>query len=118
LIASLVEEHAVFDSSLDRLEDAIAASRIERETFRATAQLAAAHYRHEDQFLIRLQESHPALAAKLRAQHEEALEIAARLDESLAAGESDVMYLARRFLAIARHNIIEEERDVFPLFER
>jgi len=118
LIASLVEEHAVFDSTLDRLEDAIAASRIERETFREIAQLAAAHYRHEEPFLVRLQVSHPALAAKLRAQHEEALEIAARLDESLAARQTDVIYLARRFLAIARHNMIEEERDVFPLFDR
>jgi hypothetical protein len=26
----------------------------------------------------------------------------------------DGTYLARRFLAIAQHNIIEEERDVFP----
>jgi hypothetical protein len=28
------------------------------------------------------------------------------------------VYLARRFLAIAQHNIIEEERDVFPLARR
>jgi len=55
----------------------------------------------------------------LKAQHEEASEISARLEESLAAGEAtDVAYLARRFLAIARHNMIEEERDVFPLAER
>ena len=58
-----------------------------------------------------------SLAAKLRAQHAEALEIAARLPESLSAGQTaDAIYLARRFLAIVQHNIIEEERDVFPLF--
>ncbi|MBS1857826.1 MAG: hypothetical protein JST11_20825 [Acidobacteria bacterium] len=66
-----------------------------------------------------LGEHAPRLAEKLRAQHDEALEIAGRLEESQAAGHSrDVDYLLRRFLAIAQHNMIEEERDVFPLARR
>ena len=44
------------------------------------------------------------------------LEIASRLEESLAAGkEGDAGYLGRRLVAMAQHNMIEEERDVFPL---
>jgi hemerythrin-like domain-containing protein len=70
-------------------------------------------------FLRVWQKHDPGLASKLTAQHDEALEIAARLDESLGAGATgDVLYLARRFLAIVQHNIIEEVRDVFPLAER
>ena len=62
------------------------------------------------------QSESPALAAKVRGQHNEALEIAAHLEACLAASEAaDVPYLGRRFLAIVQHNIIEEERDVFPL---
>ena len=77
------------------------------------------NYLREAQFLAALREHEPQLAAKIAAQHEEALEIAAQCEESMAAGQdSDVRALARRFLAIAQHNIIEEERDVFPLAER
>jgi hypothetical protein len=80
------------------------------------AAINARHYRHEESFLRILQKHDPGLASKLRGQHDEALEIAARLDESLESGDAaDVVYLARRYLAIAQHNIIEEERDVFPL---
>ena len=61
----------------------------------------------------------PALGAKIAAQHAEASEIAARWEESAAAGHAaDTRSLARRFCAIAQHNIIEEERDVFPLADR
>ncbi len=49
----------------------------------------------------------------------EALEIASRLEESIASGHAtDVNSLARRLVALARHNMIEEERDVFPLARR
>jgi hypothetical protein len=44
--------------------------------------------------------------------------MAAGLEEAVAAGQAgDTLLLARRFHAIAQHNIIEEERDVFPLTE-
>ena len=116
-MTSLIEEHRVIESSLERLAESIAAGRIDADVFRHVADLVAEHYRREETFLAQLQLHEPGLAAKLRAQHDEALEIAARLAESLDAGQNpDAIYLARRFLAIAQHNIIEEERDVFPLF--
>jgi hypothetical protein len=60
---------------------------------------------HEEHFLKLLQGHQPSLSDKLKVQHEEALEIAARLEESYAAGETaDLMYLTRQFLAIAVHN--------------
>lgn len=77
------------------------------------------HYASDEPFLAIVQRHEPHLAGKLRAQHDEALEIAQRIEESLAAGDSrDIDYLLRRFLAIARHNLIEEERDVLPLARR
>jgi hemerythrin-like domain-containing protein len=81
--------------------------------------MAGAHYRKEERFLKRFSRHEPGLAAKIAAQHAEAMEIAARLEEAIAAGQrSDVLSLARRFHAVAQHNVIEEERDVFPLAAR
>jgi len=49
-------------------------------------------------------------------QHAEVLEIGLQVEDSFGIGQtSDAMALIRRFLALAQHNIIEEERDVFPL---
>ncbi|MBZ5624232.1 MAG: hypothetical protein LAQ69_36865 [Acidobacteriia bacterium] len=104
---------------LDALLAAIdSGSGIEESLARAAA-VAQSHYQRERPFLDRLALFEGALAGKLAAQHEEAVEIAARFDEALAAGQSrDVIALARRFHAIAQHNIIEEERDAFPLADR
>jgi hypothetical protein len=89
------------------------------ELFREAARLAAEHYRAEESFLRALAEYEPTLAVKLAAQHAEVLEIAVGLEESVAAGQtSDALRLARRFQALAQHNIIEEERDVFPVAAR
>jgi len=106
----LTAEHREIETALER----ISAENLDIEAFRHAHSLCERHYRREEVFLARL----PAqLAAKLRAQHAEALEIADRLAESLGAGQTaDAIYLVRRFLAIVQHNIIEEERDVFPLF--
>jgi hypothetical protein len=115
----LVDEHRRIEAALDRLAGSLAAGQMDRECFRHTRELIAQHYLGEREFLAKLHQHEPALAAKLTAQHEEALEVAARLEESLAAGQSgDVVYLARRLLAIAQHNMIEEERDAFPLAVR
>jgi len=86
---------------------------------RQLTELMARHYLTEERFLAALGARDPKLAAKLRAQHDEALELGERLIESLEAGDAaEAVYLSRRFLAIAQHNMIEEERDVFPLAER
>jgi hypothetical protein len=77
--------------------------------------LLAAHYREEDPVLQAL--CTPATLAKLRAQHAEALEIAAQLEASRAAGHTrDVEQLRHRLAAIVQHNIIEVERDVLTRF--
>ena len=113
------EEHRALEGLLDGLLASIRSGDGLVESFRRSAALAAAHYRREAGFLERLSQSEPALAARITAQHAEAMEIAARLDEAIAAGQQpDVLSLARRFHAIAQHNIIEEERDVFPLAAR
>lgn len=112
-------EHRALEEHLDALMAAIRSGNDLVASFRRAARLAAAHYRNEEPFLEGLGRYEPALAAKIAAQHAEAAEIAARLEEAIAAGQtSDVLSLARRFHAIAQHNIIEEERDVFPLAER
>jgi hemerythrin-like domain-containing protein len=89
------------------------------EAMRETTELVQCHYHQEDQFLTVLERHNPKLARKMTAQHEEALEMAARFEESLTDGHTrDALALARRFHATAQHNIIEEERDVFPVADR
>ena len=110
-------EHREIEESLDRFAEPLVSGALDLDAFRRVHALCISHYRNEEPFLHRLAASHPALAAKLKAQHDEALEIASRLEESTAAGQAaDALYLARRFAAIVQHNIIEEERDVFPLY--
>ena len=109
-LASFVAEHRAIEAALEACAQGFDAATLPR-----VRELLARHYREEEAFLTRLHGHNPALAAKLRAQHDEALEIADRLAESLGAGDAgDVVYLGRRLLAIAQHNMIEEERDVFP----
>jgi hypothetical protein len=104
--------------ALEPLAASVAAGSIDAEAFRAAQRSCIAHYQHEESFVERLSAHDAALAAKLRGQHTEALELAERLEEALAADHArDAIYLARRFLAIVQHNIIEEERDVFPTVE-
>ncbi len=94
----------------------IARGLVDSDAFRTLARLLEEHYEREEPFLQWLDTPAAALAAKLRAQHAEAMEIAARLQECFGTAETrDIVYLARRLLAIAQHNIIEEERDVFPM---
>ncbi len=114
--AELVREHREIDGPLDLLDESLAACSIDLPSFRRVLALAAQHYGREAAFLGTLEAHQPAVAAKLAAQHAEALEIAAHVEDSLAANQAvDAFHLARRFLAIVRHNMIEEERDVFPL---
>ncbi len=109
-LARFVAEHRAIEAALDACSQGFDVATLPR-----VRELLARHYRAEEAFLTRPHGIDPVLAAKLRAQHDEALEIADCLAESLAAGDAgDVAYLGRRLLAIARHNMIEEERDVFP----
>jgi len=112
----LANEHRPIEAALDRLGQTVAAGQIDTDLLRSVGDAIAKHYANEEEFLISLFAQDPALAAKLRAQHDEVLEIASRLQESVAGGkEGDIGYLGRRLVAMAQHNMIEEERDVFPL---
>ena len=107
------------EQHLDDLLSAIEANAGFLQSFRKAHTLATEHYRAEEGFLAEIARHEAALAEKMAAQHAEALEMAAGLEEAMAAGQTgDALRLARRFHAIAQHNIIEEERDVFPLAER
>jgi hypothetical protein len=118
-ITALIQEHRAIEAGLDRLTEAIRSGQIEAGAIRELAELIVRHYLTEERFLAALGARDPKLAAKLRAQHDEASEIAERLLESLELGNAaEGVYLSRRFVAIAQHNIIEEERDVFPLVDR
>ena len=112
----LANEHRPIEAALDRLGETLAAGHLDTDLLRSVSDAMARHYANEEDFLVALSEQEPALAAKLRAQHDEVLELASRLQEALLAGhEDDIGYLARRLVAMAQHNMIEEERDVFPL---
>src|SRR5579864_327494 len=101
LIAELVREHREIDGPLDLLDEILAAGLMDLPSFRRVTALAAQHYGREAAFLGALETHQPAVAAKLAAQHAEALEIAAHVEESLAANQNvDAFNLARRFLAI------------------
>jgi hypothetical protein len=115
-IQSLTGEHRQIETSLDSFAESIGLGTISLNAFRCLHELCARHYEHEAVLLVQLGSRDAALATKLQGQHDEVLEIASHLIEAEMRGQTaDTMYLARRFLAMARHNIIEEERDVFPL---
>jgi len=112
-------QHRAIEQHLDNLLSAIEGNAGFLESFRKAHSLAAEHYRAEEELLREVARHDGALAEKMAAQHAEALEMAAGLEEAVAAGQAgDALRLARRFHAIAQHNIIEEERDVFPLAEQ
>ena len=116
-IQSLVNEHRQIETELDRLTEAIQRGAVDLDAFRRARDLCARHFDDEESFLARLAARDAALASKARGQHDEALELAVRTEEAEAAGQTaDLMYLVRRFLAIVQHNIIEEERTVYPHF--
>jgi hypothetical protein len=99
LIETLLAEHDLIDSALEKLSAGVKVGRIDVELLRHLLRAIREHYLHEEDFLQLLQGHQPRLADKLKVQHEEALEIATRLEESYAADETvDLMYLTRRFL--------------------
>jgi hypothetical protein len=111
------KDHREIEVRLDNLLAGIY-SRDAIERFRVARNAAGRHYAKEDEFFRRLLPELPGPASKMLAQHAEVLEIAEQVEHSLEAGQTaDAMELMRRFHAVAQHNIIEEERDVFPLCE-
>jgi hypothetical protein len=82
---ALAHDHREMEAALDCLAGSLASASLDIEAFRRAHRLCIRHYTREEAFLIRLGALDAALAAKLRGQHEEALELAARLEEALAA---------------------------------
>ena len=114
-IQSLIGEHREIEAVLDVFAESITSGTIDMDALGRVHRLCIRHFQREEAFLVRLAARDTALAAKLRGQHDEALELAALLEEAAVTGlTGDRIYLARRFLAIAQHTTIEEERDVFP----
>lgn len=107
-IESLVREHREIEASLEAVAAGLLSGVIDQDALRRAHSLCVRHYEREEDLLAGLGERD---AAKLRGQHAEALDLA---DALLAAPGGDAIYLTRRFLAIVQHNMIEEERDVFP----
>ena len=106
-IPDLIRAHREIEAALEVLREGAT----DRQALERAQELCARHYRDEERFLTALRSHNPSLADKLQSQHDEALELAAALS---AGGTADSLYLLRRFRAIVQHNIIEEERDVFP----
>jgi hypothetical protein len=108
LIAQSKVQHREMEAYLDRLHtDWLEAD------FAGAARLAAAHYLSEEPGLFAaLRDAYPHMVEKMIAQHRESREIAEALE---SCHPQDRLYLYRRFWAITQHNIIEEERDFFPL---
>ena len=115
LIESLTAEHREVEAALERFEERAASSTLDSSALQELHKRLAGHYDREEPIFARLAGQGFPVAEKFRGQHAEALEIAAHLDDALAGQTADVSYLARRLLAIAKHNMIEEERDLFPL---
>jgi hypothetical protein len=115
LIESLTGQHREIEVALESLAGAIALRTVNADALKRLEALCIRHYEAEEHFLVWLAARDAACAAKLRSQHDEAIELTTRLYEALlAAHQGDALYLARRLVAIVQHNIIEEERDVFP----
>ncbi|HWQ56004.1 MAG TPA: hemerythrin domain-containing protein [Bryobacteraceae bacterium] len=120
MIACLRREHREIESRLDRFAAALESgdNQAAHAVFLEAWPLAREHYcREEGAFFAAVRQHLPALAAKMELQHEEAREIAAHLEDP-DLPEPEWQSLARRWLAITQHNLIEEERDLFVLAEK
>ena len=112
--------HRGVEICLDRLAGALSSRDVEgaRAAYFETRRAAFAHYEHEERTLFAALRPHLGeLVEKMQGQHDEAREIAAHLDDA-ALPEAEWVALARRFLAITQHNVIEEERDLFALADK
>jgi hypothetical protein len=105
------QAHRVIEEALDRLpavsDPAFPAG------FDRVFQCVLSHYSSEEA-------AYPGPRfAKMREQHREVEELGTEAMRSLEAGQlRDAARLLLRFLALARHNMIEEERDVFPYYHQ
>jgi hypothetical protein len=107
-VAPLLAAHRGIETELDQVSRSLDAGTLDLDAFHRAWALCRDLYPQEREWIAAV---HKAAAEKIARQHDEALELAAAVD---VAGE-DRPALARRFVAIVQHTIIEVERDVFPL---
>ncbi|HWB96341.1 MAG TPA: hypothetical protein VG672_06555, partial [Bryobacteraceae bacterium] len=96
-----------------------------RLTVQDTWLLAHSHYELEERTLfVAVQADLPDLIDKMQEQHAYAYELAAHLEALLDTPDlsvrqmHDLRRLAWQFHSIAQHNLLEEERELFPLADQ
>src|SRR5262249_28114324 len=112
------KQHRDIEIRLDELTVALNTAADPIDVFRAAKDALTSHYAQKDEYFRTLVTELPVSSYKMLGQHGEVLEIAGQAEHSLEIGHmSDAIALMRHFHALAQHNIIEEERDVFPLLD-
>jgi hypothetical protein len=104
----LLSAHRRIETELDQVSRSLGAGSLDLDAFHRAWALCREWYPREREWLATV---HAEAARKIARQQDEALELAAAVEE---AGE-DRAALTRRFVAMVQHTIIEVERDVFPL---
>jgi hypothetical protein len=113
---TFLTQHRDIEIRLDELLAALDSAADPVAPFHAAYRAVLGHYAEEDGYFHEVVQYLAAPVYKMLGQHAEVCEIAEQAEESLRIGYiADASTLIRRFHAIAQHNIIEEERDVFPL---
>ena len=97
-----------------KLEDCEAIERLSN-----TLRRAEAHYDFEDHWFFAWESYAPELIRKMLDQHHQCRELMRLIAEELETEDRrELDQFIRRFQAISQHNLIEEERDLFPILER
>jgi hypothetical protein len=107
-VSPLLSAHRRIEADLDEMSRSLDQGALDLDAFQRAWALCRELYPEERDWIATV---HEGAAHKIARQHDQALELAAAVEE---AGE-DRTALARRFVAIVQHTIIEVERDVFPL---
>jgi hypothetical protein len=108
-VESSIREHRELEVMLDRLGRAIGQGNF-APAFRIAKDGVRIHYANENGHWSAIG------ARKIMEQHADVEELAEAVEDALGADQSsDALSLVNRFLALASHNLIEEERDWFPL---
>jgi hypothetical protein len=115
ITAILREDHRPIEVLLDALEAALKRGEPVAGHLARLAEAVERHALREAPFWELLGRHAPAIAAKLADQHAQEKEA---LGYFADANSGDQLRLARRYHALVEHNLIEEERDVFPLADR
>lgn len=104
----MLAAHRRIETELDQVSRSLAAGALDLDAVHRAWELCRELYPREREWLATV---HEPAAKKIARQQDEALELAAAVEEAV----EDRAALARRFVAMVQHTIIEVERDVFPL---